>query len=167
MRFAWGFDEEDEKCQELKLELMQLIMELRQQNITRFVVVCDCGIGLYAGEILNLLRETDQDIQLYCVTPHEGQATKWAPYLRDRYFNLLEKCTFLEVVSHHKTSTCQYDAYQRIIDYSDVVITVYDPLSARNDVIDKAICYAQQQKKERICIHPDTFKRSGKIEGYQ
>lgn len=56
MRFPWGFDEEDERCNALKLTLAQKIMELRQQDVTRFAIVADCGIGLYAGEIINALR---------------------------------------------------------------------------------------------------------------
>lgn len=47
MRFPWGFDEEDEGCNALKLALAQKIMELRQQGVTRFAVVADYGIGLY------------------------------------------------------------------------------------------------------------------------
>lgn len=160
MRFAWGFDEEDLKCQKLKVELMQLILELRQQDVVSFTVVCDCGVGLYAGEIVNLLRENDEAIQLYCVTPYEEQPTKWAPYLRDRYFELLEKCTYMEIASHHKTSTCYQEAYAKIIDYSDIIIAVYDPKSARNDVIDGAVLYAMQQQKHILYMHPDTFMRS-------
>ena len=160
MRFAWGFDEENEKCHELKIELLQLIMEIRQQNVLQFIVVCDCGIGLYAGEIVNLLRESDKEIRLYCVTPHEEQSTKWAPYLRERYFDLLEKCTFMEVASPQKTPVSQQAAYMKIIDHANVIIAVYDPTSARNDAIDRAICYAVHQNKDIIYLHPDTFKRS-------
>ena len=92
MRFPWGFDEEDEGCQDLKLALAQKIMELRQQGVTRFAVVADCGIGLYAGECINALRATDADLMLFVVSPHEEQATKWTPDLRNRYFKLLEDC---------------------------------------------------------------------------
>ena len=64
----WGFDEEDDGCRDLKLELAQKIMELRQQGVTRFAVVADCGIGLYAGEIINIMRETDSSLMLFVVT---------------------------------------------------------------------------------------------------
>lgn len=86
MRFPWGFDEEDDRCQKLKMELAQQIMVLRQRGVTQFLTACDCGVGLYAAEIVNGLRETaDQDLMLFCYTPHEEQATKWAPYLRGIY----------------------------------------------------------------------------------
>lgn len=46
MRFAWGFDEEADACREMKMELAQQIMVLRQQGVTQFFVACDYGVGL-------------------------------------------------------------------------------------------------------------------------
>lgn len=74
MRLPWGFDEEDDRCQKLKMELAQQIMTLRQRGVTQFLTACDCGVGLYAAEIVNGLRETtDQGLMLFCYTPHEEQ----------------------------------------------------------------------------------------------
>ena len=71
MRFPWGFDEEDESCGKMKMELAQQIMVLRQNGVPQFLVACDCGVGLYAAEIVNGLRATtDHDLMLICYTPH-------------------------------------------------------------------------------------------------
>lgn len=145
MRFPWGFDEEDSGCQDLKLALAQKIMELRQQDVTRFAVVADCGVGLYAGECVNALRQHDPDLMLFVVTPHEEQATKWAPYLRERYFKLLEDCTLMEAASLHKTPSCEYDAYRKIIDYADMVLAVYDQTTARGDAVDMSMEYVRER----------------------
>ena len=158
MRFPWGFDEEDEGCNALKLALAQRIMELRQQGVTRFAVVADCGIGLYAGEIVNALRRTDADLMLFVVTLHEEQATKWAPYLRERYFQLLADCSIMEAASLHQTPDCEYDAYRRIIDYADIVLVVYDPATARGDAVDRAMAYAAAQKLPMSTIQPDCWR---------
>ena len=91
MRFPWGFDEEDDRCRKLKIELAQQIMALRQSGVSQFLVACDCGVGLYTAEIANGLRTSDHDLMLLCYIPHEEQTTKWAPYLRERYFTMLEK----------------------------------------------------------------------------
>ena len=143
MRFPWGFDEDDFGCQELKLALAQKIMELRQQGVTRFAVVADCGIGLYAGECVNALRQHDPDLMLFVVSPHEEQATKWTPDLRNRYFKLPEDCTIMELASHRKTPECEYDAYRKIIDHADMVLAAYDPATARGDAVDRAMEYAK------------------------
>ena len=162
MRFAWGFDEEAEGCRALKMELLQQIMALRRQGVTQFAVVADCGIGLYAGEMVNILREKDAELQLFCVIPHEEQATKWAPYLRERYFDLLIKCTRMEAVSLHRTPDCEYEAYRRIIDYADAVLAVYDSTSVRGDAADRAVGYAEAQGKPVIILHPNTLELSCK-----
>lgn len=111
MRFPWGFDEEDSGCWKMKIELAQQVMALRQRGVTQFLTACDCGVGLYAAEIVNGLRETtDQGLMLFCYTPHEEQATKWAPYLRERYFTMLEKCTHISVVCPVGTPDAQLQA---------------------------------------------------------
>ena len=66
MRFPWGFDEEDKFCSKMKMELAQQIMVLRQSGVSQLLIACDCGVGLYAGEIVNGLRTTDRDLILIC-----------------------------------------------------------------------------------------------------
>ena len=158
MRFPWGFDEEDTQCRRMKLELAQCIMELRQCGVTEFQVACDPGVGLYAGEIVNITKQNDEAMRLVCVTPFEEQATKWTPQLRERYFDMLIKCTHMTAVSLHKQPDAQLEAYRAIIRQSDMVLAVYDPASARGDDADKAIAYAQALNRPTMMIHPDTLK---------
>ena len=82
----------------MKMELAQQIMVLRQQGVTHFSVACDYGVGLYAAELINVLRDNDPELMLFCVTPYEEQATKWTPELRERYFDMLVKCTHMTAV---------------------------------------------------------------------
>ena len=74
LRFPWGFDEEDDGCRRMKLEMAQRIMELRQRGVAEFQVACDPGVGLYAAEIINILREKDKSLRLVCsVQTHRTQ----------------------------------------------------------------------------------------------
>lgn len=50
LRFPWGFDEEDDGCRRMKLEMAQRIMELRQRGVTEFQVACDPGVGLHCPD---------------------------------------------------------------------------------------------------------------------
>jgi uncharacterized phage-like protein YoqJ len=157
MRFRFGWDEEDSGCIRLKLVLLQQIQMLRRDGVTQFMTACDPGGGLWCSEIINCLRDGDDELQLYCVLPYEEQAIKWAPYLRERYFEMLEKCTYVSAVHTHKTPTSQFDAYKNIIQQSNVVLAVYDPVSNRGDDVDRAITYAVTEQKPIILVHPDTF----------
>ena len=153
--FKWGFDEEDKYCIAMKQELLQKIMELRQQNVTQFFTACDHGIGLYAAEQINVLMETDRDMKLFCTAPHEGQSTKWAPYLRDRYFKMLENCTHTEYVAPFQQSGAQLLAYKRIIDLTDMILTVFDTeLLPTDRVEDHALFYAMNQHKPMFNLNP-------------
>ena len=144
MRFPWGFDEEDDRCRKLKIELAQQIMMLRQNGVSQFLTACDCGVGLYAAELVNGLRATtDHDLMLICYTPHEEQATKWAPYLRERYFTMLEKCTLIAAVCEVGAPDAQLQAYKKIIDLADVVLAVYDrDTQSADSAEDSALAYA-------------------------
>ena len=154
MRFPWGFDEEDESCAKMKMELAQQIVVLRQSGVSQFLVACDCGVGLYAAEIVNGLRATtDHDLMLICYTPHEEQATKWAPYLRERYFDMLINCTYMSVVCEVGAQDTQLRAYKKIIDLADVVLGVYDLAGpAANDAEDRALTYAVDSAHKPVLI---------------
>jgi len=158
MRFAWGYDEEDNTCGILKDVLMQHIQRLRVSGIRDFMVACDPGIGLWCAEIIIALRDQDTDLRLYCHTPCEEQSTKWAPYLRERYFNILGKCTYMTAEHTKKAPSAQADAYRTIIRQSDMVLAVYDICSLCGDAVDEAMEYARAENKPTILIHPDTFE---------
>lgn len=156
--FKWGFDEDDEYCIAMKQELLQKIMELRQQDVTQFYTACDHGIGLYAAEQINVLMERDRDMKLFCTAPHEEQSTKWAPYLRERYFRMLEDCTSIDCISLQAQPDAQLLAYQRIVDRSDMVLTVFDseaPEAGRAE--EKALMYALNSRKPVINLDPYTL----------
>ena len=151
LRFPWGFDEEDDRCRKLKMELAQQIMVLRQSGVSQFLTACDCGVGLYTGEIINGLRMTDRDLMLICYTPHEEQATKWAPYLRERYFAMLEKCTLISAVCEVGAPDAQFQAYKKIIDLADVVLAVYDKdTSPTGSAEDSALAYAMDVARKPV-----------------
>ena len=153
MRFPWGFDEEDDRCRKLKIELAQQIMALCQSGVSQFLTACDCGVGLYAAEIVNGLRMTDHDLMLLCYTPHEEQATKWAPYLRERYFTMLEKCTLISVVCEAGAPDAQLHTYKKIIDLADVVLAVYDrDTQSAGGAEDSALSYAMDTANKPILI---------------
>jgi len=92
-------NEEDEGCAALKLILINQISRLRSEGCTRFAVSMDCGVGLYAAEILHGLKGSDDDLETICYVPYEEQATRWTAALRDRYFNAYEIIiTFSEIM---------------------------------------------------------------------
>ena len=81
--------------------------------------------------------------------------TKWAPYLRERYFDVLEKCTYISAVCEVGAPDAQLQAYKKIIDLADVVLAVYDrDTPPAGSAEDRALAYAEGQRKSLLLLHP-------------
>ena len=134
------------------------ISKLRGEGCTRFAVSMDCGVGLYAAEILHGLKEPDDALKMICYVPCEEQATKWTPDLRDRYFNALAVCTEVVNVAYEKTVGCEFNAYLEAINEADTVIAVYDsddPLCEREAA---AAAVAEMLNKQVLTIDPKAIR---------
>ena len=154
LSFPWGYDEDDEVCCALKLLVINKIFQLYKQGISRFIVPLDSGIGLYAAEAVNILRESHTDMELICYVPYEEQAVKWSPQLRDRYFAVVEKCTEEEFISTNKTPTCELDAMLEAIDQAGTVLAVCSTEEVQDLNLAAALRYAERTGQEVIHILP-------------
>ena len=154
MCFPWGFDEEDEGCAALKLILINQISKLRGEGCTRFAASMDCGVGLYAGEILHGLKGSDEELETICYVPYEEQATMWTPDLRDRYFNALAACTEVINAAYEKTVGCEFKSYLEAMKEADAVIAVYDPDDPRCEREAAAVTVAGMLNRQVITVDP-------------
>ncbi len=158
MCFSWGFDEEDEGCAALKLILINQITRLRGEGCTRFAVSMDCGVGLYAAEILHGLKGSDEELETICYVPYEEQATKWTPELRDRYFNALAACTEVVTVAYDKTAGCEFKAHLEAMKEADTLIAVFDPDDPRCEREAAAAAVAEMLYKQILVLDPKTIR---------
>ena len=158
MCFPWGFDEEDEGCAALKLILINPITRLRGEGCMRFAVSMDCGVGLYAAEILHGLKEQDDALEMICYVPYEEQAAKWTPELRDRYFTALTACSEVVNVGFEKTVGCEFKAHLAAIKEADAVIAVYDPDDPRCEREAAAAAVAEMLNKQVLTIDPKAIR---------
>ena len=156
--FPWGFDEEDEGCAALKLILMNRITRLRSEGCTRFAVSMNCGVGLYAAEILHGLKGSDDALETICYVPYEEQATKWTPELRDRYFTALAACTEVVNVAYEKTVGCEFKAYLEAMNEADAVIAICDPDDPRCEREAAAVTVAELLNKQILTLDPKAIR---------
>ena len=159
MCFPWGFDEEDEGCAALKLILINQISKLRGEGCTRFAISMDCGVGLYAAEILHGLKGSDEELETICYVPYEEQATKWTQELRDRYFNALAACTEVVNAAYEKTVACKFKAYLEAINEADTLIAVYDPDDPRCEREAAAVAVAKMLDRQVFTVDPKAIRR--------
>ena len=158
MCFPWGFDEEDEGCAALKLILINQISKLRGEGCTHFAVSMDCGVRLYAAEIIHGLKGSDEKLETICYVPYEEQATKWTPGLRDRYFNALAACTEAVNAAYEKTVGCDFKAYLEAMKDADTVIAVYDPDDPRCEREAAAVAVAEMLNRQVLTFEPKAIR---------
>ena len=85
--------------------------------------------------------------------PHEDQATKWAPYIRERYFDVLINCTCMSAVCKVGVSDAQFRAYKKIIDLADMALGVYDLGNpALGDAEDRALANAVDTANKPVLV---------------
>jgi uncharacterized phage-like protein YoqJ len=158
MCFPWGFDEEDEGCAALKLLLLNQITRYRSEGCTRFHISMDCGVGLYAAEILHGLKESDGELETICYVPYEEQATKWTPELRDRYFNTLAGYTEVVNVAYEKTVGCEFKTHFEAMKNADQLIVIYDPDDPLCEREAAAVAVAEMLNKQVLTLDPKVIR---------
>ena len=158
MCFPWGFDEEDEGCAALKLLLLNQITRLRSEGCTRFYISMDCGVGLYATEIIRGLTESDSNLEIVCYVPYEEQATKWTPELRDRYFNALAACTEVVNVAYEKTVGCEFKAHLEAMKGAEMLIAVFDPDNPLCERDATVMAVAEMLNKQILTLDPKAIR---------
>lgn len=122
--FDWGYDEDDMSCNAMKLLLLHHLSRLRAKGVRRFSVALDDAFGLYAAEMLASFMPEDPELELSCYVPFEGQATKWAPSQRDRYFAVLAASTQVTTLRTRETLGCDYEAKMAAVGPATVILAV-------------------------------------------
>ena len=156
--FRGGFDEEDEGCAALKLILINQISKLRGEGRMRFAISMDCGVWLYAAEILHGLKESDDALETICYVPYEEQATKWTPELRDRYFNALAACTEVINAAYEKTVGCEFKAHLEAVNEAETLIAVYDPENPRCEREAATVAVAEMLNRQVLTFEPTDIR---------
>ena len=146
------FNENDERCIDLKRRLKDTIIEMITQNgVTHFISGMAIGVDMYAAEIVLELKETYPNISLEAAIPCENQSAKWAEQLRNRYNDILEKCDIHTVLQHSYTADCMHKRNKYMVDNSDWIIAVWN---GKPSGTGKTVKYATMHGIEVIRIEP-------------
>lgn len=151
----FGFNEEDERCINLKKTLREQIINLiENEGVTHFISGMAIGVDMYAAEIVLGLKASYPGITLESAIPCESQAAKWSEALRDRYFDIASKCDKETLIQTHYSPDCMDKRNRYMVDHADVLIAVWDGSPSGTG---KTVRYAHQQGKSVITINPRTL----------
>lgn len=154
--FPWGYDEEDERCQKMKFVLRQELFHFCAKGICRFSVAVDSGFGLYSAEIINDLCRAIPEMKLICCLPYEEQATKWSPELRNRYFDVLAKCSDLFYADRHYVPGCKYKAKLAALESASHAIVVHNG-TGRDPYMNLLISSLDSCEYDVVSLQPERY----------
>lgn len=151
----FGFNEEDERCIDLKKTLREQIINLiENEGVTYFISGMAIGVDMYAAEIVLGLKASYPGITLESAIPCESQAAKWSEALRDRYFDIASKCDKETLIQTHYTPDCMDKRNRYMVDHADYIIAVWD---GKPSGTGKTVMYAQSKGKVIIKVNPATL----------
>lgn len=127
-KLPWGVHEDDPRCEGLKDELRQAVMQAYRDGFRHFISGMARGCDQYFVEIVLDLRRQYGDITLEAAIPCEEQAERWKASERARYKELIAQCDLETVVQRHYDKGCMQRRNRYMVDRSMRLIAAYDGL---------------------------------------
>jgi len=156
MRFSFGYDEEDEKCIQLKLALAAQVEQLIKCGVTGYYTGMDQGVDQWSAVIVLDMKQQYPHIRLTAVLPCETQANRWSPEQRERYFDILAECDDVITLNSRYTPQCMLQRNRYLVDHAAYVLSVYDGEDKGGTAY--TVRYAREKNRKIIVIRPDTLK---------
>lgn len=151
--FAFGYNESDGRCVELKGRLRDAVTSLCFEGYTTFYVGMAEGVDIWAAECLIDLFEFFHRIELCAVIPFRGQKNGMNTDYRARYERILEHASQTFIISEKMTKDCFKARNRFMVDQSDTLIAVYDESNSRSGT-GQTVRYAEELSKKIILIKP-------------
>ena len=156
VKFSFGYNEGDEKCNGLKLVMTQQIRLLIKSGVSLFYTGMALGVDQWGAEIILDMKRQFPHIQLVAVLPCEEQANKWSSEHRERYFNTLPECDDVITLNSRFTPECMLERNRYMVDHAEYLLAVYDGGGRGGTAY--TVRYARERKREIIAIHPDSLE---------
>ncbi len=153
-KLPFKFNEEDERCIELKRRLSLLIREKIENGVLHFLTGMTFGIDCYAAESVLLLKKEFPQIKLDAIVPCANQSSKWNNKLILRCNSILKQCDNVVVLQNEYTSDCMQKRNKYMVEHSDCVIAVWNgTISGTGSTVKIAL----NKNLPVTLLHPTTF----------
>ena len=125
-KLPWGYDEEDLRCLDLKMDIVQALVELYGRGYRRFLCGMAEGCDLYFAENVLLLRQAHPEVLLEAAVPFPGQAERWTAPQQRRYHGLLDACDQVTLLQQHYSPGCMMARNRYMVKRSSLLLACYN-----------------------------------------
>ena len=148
-KLPWGYREDDLRCMDLKMDIVQALVGLYQQGYRRFLCGMAEGCDLYFAESVLLLRQVHEDVRLEAAIPFRGQAEHWTAAERERYYRILDQCDEVHLLQEKYSPGCMMSRNRYMVDRSSLLLACYNGEAGgtRNTIL-----YARERGLELITL---------------
>ena len=148
-KLPWGYREEDLRCLDLKMDIVQALVGLYQRGYRHFLCGMAEGCDLYFAESLLLLREVHPDVTLGAAIPFRGQADRWSAEQRARYHRILDACDNVFLQQENYAPGCMMARNRYMVNHASLLLACYNGEAGGTR---STILYAKEKGLEIITI---------------
>lgn len=125
-KLPWGYREDDLRCLDLKMDIVQALVEIYARGFRHFLCGMAEGCDLYFAESVLLLREVHDDVRLEAVVPFRGQADRWTAEQQQRYKSLLVQADQVTVLQEDYSPGCMMARNRYLVNHASLLLACYN-----------------------------------------
>lgn len=150
-KLPWRFNEQDERCLQMKENAKQEIISAINRGYIYFISGMAIGFDMICAELVLELKKQYPQIKLICAIPCKGQEKVWNSLIQKRYNNIIKQADKKVVLAEKYTPECMLDRNRYMINNSSLCIALFD---GKPGGTAKTITYAKENKVKVIEIKP-------------
>lgn len=125
-KMPWGFNEDDERCKEMKKALREKIIEAIKNGYIYFISGMALGFDMICAELVLELKKTYPHINLICAIPCKDQYKIWNDEQIKRYKHILSESDNVRCLYETYNDKCMLERNDYMLNNSSLVIALYD-----------------------------------------
>lgn len=128
---------------DIRVDLENTIIAAIKEGYTTFITGMCYGTDIWAGEIVNRLKDRFPELKLIAAVPYPDFPEQWDPYWKGRYLRLLRKADAVRFLSTEYADSVFQTRNEWMVSHSSKVIAVSN--GQKSGTLN-TIRYARKQK---------------------
>lgn len=125
-KLPWRFNEQDERCINMKANAKSKILEAIKNGYTTFISGMALGFDMICAEIVLDIKRQNSNIKLICALPCKDQSKLWHIDQQKRYNKILNKADAVRYQYEIYQDECMLERNNYMLNNSSMVIALFN-----------------------------------------